>query len=197
MSQTASRPTYAHCCNLRRTLAAASTYNDKWHEVLVQCESNFLGIIDEGKTSSVGSGGWSNIIGKFRKAKAYCEDPFEIKHNGRRKTLVPIHDEWIGDQPNGHRDRRPRQVSLVCQDAAVAKMQASSVDAVFTDPPYFGNVQYAELMDFCYVWLRRLVKDADAPFAKSSTPQLFRHCNLLVNFYVQLNIDGELPAGLP
>ena len=136
---------------------------------LVQCESNFLGIIDEGKTSSVGSGGWSNIIGKFRKAKAYCEDPFEIKHNGRRKTLVPIHDEWIGDQPNGHRDRRPRQVSLVCQDAAVAKMQASSVDAVFTDPPYFGNVQYAELMDFCYVWLRRLVKDADAPFAKSST----------------------------
>ncbi len=31
-------------------------------------------------------------------------------------------------------------------------------DAVFTDPPYFGNVQYAELMDFCYVWLRKLVR---------------------------------------
>ena len=27
---------------------------------------------------------------------------------------------------------------------------------IFTDPPYFGNVQYAELMDFCYVWLRKL-----------------------------------------
>jgi len=29
-----------------------------------------------------------------------------------------------------------------------------SLDGVFTDPPYFDNVQYAELMDFCYAWLR-------------------------------------------
>ncbi len=28
---------------------------------------------------------------------------------------------------------------------------------MFTDPPYFGNVQYGELMDFCDVWLRNLV----------------------------------------
>ena len=28
------------------------------------------------------------------------------------------------------------------------------LDGVFTDPPYFDNVQYAELMDFCFVWLR-------------------------------------------
>ncbi len=26
-------------------------------------------------------------------------------------------------------------------------------------PPYYGNVQYAELMDFCYVWLRKLIDD--------------------------------------
>ena len=41
--------------------------------------------------------------------------------------------------------------------------------AVFTDPPYFGNVQYAELMDFCYVWLRRLVGSARPEFASPST----------------------------
>jgi putative DNA methylase len=36
-------------------------------------------------------------------------------------------------------------------------------------PPYFGNVQYGELMDFCYVWLRRLVgKDADG-FSRESS----------------------------
>ena len=32
------------------------------------------------------------------------------------------------------------------------KFRPASLDAVFTDPPYFGNVQYGELMDFCYVW---------------------------------------------
>ncbi|MBU1615808.1 DUF1156 domain-containing protein, partial [bacterium] len=30
-------------------------------------------------------------------------------------------------------------------------------DAVFTDPPYYDNVNYAELSDFFYVWLKRTV----------------------------------------
>jgi adenine-specific DNA methylase len=33
---------------------------------------------------------------------------------------------------------------------------------VLTDPPYFANVQYSELMDFCYAWLRKLM--LDTPF---------------------------------
>ena len=40
---------------------------------------------------------------------------------------------------------------------------------MFTDPPYFGNVQYGELMDFCYVWLRRLAGDKAEGFWRSST----------------------------
>jgi hypothetical protein len=43
------------------------------------------------------------------------------------------------------------------------------LDAVFTDPPYFANVQYAELMDFCYVWLRRLVNTSEKAFNKQTT----------------------------
>ncbi|AAM02472.1 DUF1156 domain-containing protein [Methanopyrus kandleri] len=31
-----------------------------------------------------------------------------------------------------------------------------SVDAIVVDPPYYDNVQYAELADFFYVWLKRL-----------------------------------------
>ena len=45
---------------------------------LVQCESNFLGILDQNKKSCIGSGGWANIIEKFRKAKSYCIAPFEV-----------------------------------------------------------------------------------------------------------------------
>jgi hypothetical protein len=33
----------------------------------------------------------------------------------------------------------------------------SSLDGVFTDPPYYGMVQYGELMHFCYIWLRKLM----------------------------------------
>ena len=131
---------------------------------LVQCESNLLGIVN-GAGSNVGSGGWSNIVVKYVKAKRYCEAPYEVRHSGSRKTRVPIDGERIGEILNGAR----RRVSIRCQSATEAELASDSLDAVFTDPPYFGNVQYAELMDFCYVWLRGLVgKDAEG-FDRPST----------------------------
>lgn len=33
------------------------------------------------------------------------------------------------------------------------------VDAIITDPPYYGAIPYADLSDFFYVWLRRVVGD--------------------------------------
>ena len=105
---------------------------------------------------------------KFRKAKAYCNAPFEVKHNGPRKEIMPVEGEWIGDPLNGQ-GSPCREVDIQCIDAAGADIPPSSLDAVFTDPPYFGNVQYAELMDFCYVWLRRLIGEKVKAFDKEST----------------------------
>jgi hypothetical protein len=125
---------------------------------LVQCESNILGIANGGGVN-VGSGGWTNIIDKYYKAKAYCDSPFEIRHEQGRKIQVPIPGEWIGDRLNGASSPVTRQLRLHSQSSMEADLKPGSVDAVFTDPPYYGNVQYAELMDFCYVWLRKLIDD--------------------------------------
>ncbi|MDA8166074.1 MAG: hypothetical protein M0017_13705, partial [Desulfobacteraceae bacterium] len=130
---------------------------------LVQCESNLIGIAN-GDGINVGSGGWLNIVEKFRKAKAYCDAPFEIRHTGAKKVKVPIPGEWIGDTRNGCKER---DIRLVCGSATDADLEPESLDGVFTDPPYFGNVQYAELMDFCYVWLRKLSQAL--PFQAIST----------------------------
>lgn len=121
---------------------------------LIQCESNLLGIVNI-SGANVGSGGWSNISEKYAKAKQYCATPFEVRPGGSRKVMVPIHGEWIGERIDG---KRHRSVKIRCQSATYATLPRGSLDAVFTDPPYFGNVQYSELMDFCYVWLRRLTK---------------------------------------
>jgi len=135
---------------------------------LVQCESNLLGIPHGGGTN-VGSGGWSNIVEKYVRAKAYCDRPFEVYQQGKRKAQIFIPGEWIGDQRNGLASPERRQVLLYCQSATLAELPPASLDAVFTDPPYFGNVQYAELMDFCYVWLRRLVGLGQPVFSLFST----------------------------
>jgi len=133
---------------------------------LIQAESNMLGIYAPKNNKVVGSGGWANIIEKYHKAKSYCLNPFEIRHSEKKKKVIFIHDEWIGDA----NDRgEQKSVELYCEDAATTSLSANSLDGVFTDPPYFGNVQYAELMDFLYVWLRQLVKNEDRAFASSST----------------------------
>lgn len=132
---------------------------------LVQCESNLLGIAN-GNGANVGSGGWSNIVDKYAKAKQYCDAPFEVAQQSRRKIVVPIRGEWIGERLNGS---RKRTVSVRCVSSTSVSLPPNSLDAVFTDPPYFGNVQYAELMDFCYVWLRKLVGDDAEGFRHTTT----------------------------
>lgn len=124
---------------------------------LIQCESNLLGIPGKLAGSNVGSGGWSNIAEKYARAKTYCDQPFEVRRLAGRKITVHIPDEWIGESKDHVADPPRRKVELHCRDAASAEIPDKSLDAVLTDPPYFGNVQYAELMDFCYVWLRRLM----------------------------------------
>ena len=131
---------------------------------LVQCESNLLGIVGA-SGANVGSGGWSNIVEKYVRAKRYCEAPYEVRRHGSRNIRVPVHGEWIGEGLDGRR----RSVALHCESATTASIASGSLDAVFTDPPYFGNVQYGELMDFCYVWLRRLVGNEAEGFDRAST----------------------------
>ncbi len=133
---------------------------------LIQAESNMLGIIDPMHQKLVGSGGWANIIEKYRKAKSYCYRPFEIRHEGRKKKVIFITGEWIGDI---NKERKRKNVELYCKDAATVQLPDNSLDGIFTDPPYFGNVQYAELMDFLYVWLRKLIGNDLEAFKASST----------------------------
>ena len=103
---------------------------------------------------------------KYAKAKRYCDAPFEVRRNGSRNVRVPIEGEWIGEKLNGGRHRN---ISIHCTSATEVELPPNSLDAVFTDPPYFGNVQYGELMDFCYVWLRRLVGNEAEGFDREST----------------------------
>lgn len=132
---------------------------------LMPVESNLLGIVNGGGTN-VGSGGWSNIIEKYSRAKRYCDAPFEVRREGNKKVQVPIIGEWIGELRSGY---RPRKIAIRCASSTAIDIEPASLDAVFTDPPYFGNVQYGELMDFCYVWLRALLGEEAEGFERVSS----------------------------
>jgi putative DNA methylase len=132
---------------------------------LIQCENNVLGI------PRVGSGSFCHFVEKYDRAKAYCEKPFETVKERRSKRTVSTSPERIevtlvSEAGELQGLRRGLLAAASIEDVSFAP---ESLDAVMTDPPYFDNVQYAELMDFCYAWLRPLLGDEFAEFRDGST----------------------------
>ncbi|MCE5333088.1 MAG: DNA methylase, partial [Desulfobacteraceae bacterium] len=134
---------------------------------LVQCENSLLGI------PKVGAGAFRHYLEKYCRAKQYCQKPFETAQNGRRKELVPIVGESIhAKQVKRFPKADARGAWISSRSAERVPLKAGSLDGVFTDPPYFDNVQYAELMDFCYVWLRQALASEFRVFRSKSTKTL-------------------------
>lgn len=53
-----------------------------------------------------------------------------------------------------------RNLTIINGSAAhISPVPTKSVDLVCMDPPYYNNVQYAELSDYFYVWQRRTLAD--------------------------------------
>ncbi len=50
-------------------------------------------------------------------------------------------------------------IQILNNSAASLNVEDKSVDIVCIDPPYYNNVQYAELSDFFFVWEKRIFKD--------------------------------------
>jgi hypothetical protein len=63
---------------------------------------------------------------------------------------------------NGEVHLRPEVIvpTVTCDDAAALSVPApGTVHLICVDPPYYNNVQYAELSNFFYVWLKRALHD--------------------------------------
>ncbi|MBK6914970.1 MAG: hypothetical protein IPH11_15415 [Ignavibacteriales bacterium] len=60
---------------------------------------------------------------------------------------------------------------ILSQSSASISLNNNSVDYIITDPPYAGNVNYSELSDFFYVWLRIPLKDIYQQFQPEQTPK--------------------------
>jgi len=154
---------------------------------LVQCENNLLGI------PRVGSGAFRHFIEKYIRAKEYCVQPFEtmITPSGR-KQLVPVYGESIEAKLVDHFPLGQHEVWLNSSAAEHVPLSPNSLDGVFTDPPYYDNVQYAELMDFCYAWLRQALAPEFESFVPSTTKT---HAELTGNDTMKRGLE-RFTAGL-
>jgi putative DNA methylase len=101
-----------------------------------------------------GRGNYASVITKIIKGKAFCNAPSD-------RRVVGMTDEGksiLEDVPRGERIAgTPETVKLYAQSATTLDtldLGVDKVDLVITDPPYADNVNYSEVADFFYVWLR-------------------------------------------
>lgn len=129
----------------------------------VQCEAALVGL------PRIGSGGYRHFLRKYAAAKRYCQAPFETTREDGKKRRLVIENEKIAAEfvPSADELKGGDQALLRCGSLSDEPLEDAAVDFVLTDPPYYAMVQYSELMDFCYAWLRKLVPET-AFFQNSS-----------------------------
>jgi adenine-specific DNA methylase len=105
-----------------------------------------------------------NFFDKVYDAKQYCERPFE-KVKNRKKGNV---EQFYVDSKSISEER---VAGLNCATSETLNEADESIDHIITDPPYYDNVQYSELSDYFYVWLRECLHEEYDEFKPELTPK--------------------------
>jgi adenine-specific DNA methylase len=139
-------------------------YEVEWHKISLFFSLHAFHPIERPAENNVwgtafGRGTFVKCFEKVRKAKAFCQNPYErlLNLHGQRFSKHTGNERIIGHLVKDFNELKhtDRATLLRCQSSEdLPFLPDKSVDAVITDPPYFDNVQYSELADFFYVWLR-------------------------------------------
>jgi adenine-specific DNA methylase len=121
--------------------------------------SNFhpkANVVEVGVFPPMGYGPWSSTFEVLFRAANWSNAPWEIVSASNIKKSHPAlaarisgksEKTIIGDQP--------KPVSISCGSSTdLSAIPSQSIDMVVTDPPFGNLLQYSELADFFYVWLR-------------------------------------------
>lgn len=122
-----------------------------YHPIERPTENNVWG-------TKIGRGSFVKCFEKLLRAKEFCKNPFlnKFPHSNTKKEKI----EGNVVKTFHELEKEEKNALLLCQTSEdLSFIPDKSIDAVITDPPYFDNIQYSELADFFYVWLRIGLKD--------------------------------------
>lgn len=111
-----------------------------------------------------GMGSFINNLQLVLEAKRYCLFPYERKFNDTSNGKVKLESFSLNEVIN-----KKDNDKLYAIDSSHIPTSGGSVDLIITDPPYSDNVNYAELSDYFYVWLRLALKNEYSYFLTELT----------------------------
>jgi putative DNA methylase len=115
------------------------------------CENTIWG-------TSLGMGSFQTWVPSVIYGKAFLKDPwdYQLGNSGKGK----YHSDALSDSYN-----------LYCTNSSQINLERKC-NFIITDPPYAGNVNYSELADFFYVWLRLILSKTYPYFSPDITPKV-------------------------
>lgn len=108
-------------------------------------------------------GVYEACFGKVLRGKEFNFRPFDYRALGHKREAVSSGEYILG--------RKAENVNFESTSSLRLSNRDKTVDFVITDPPYGGNVNYAELTDFFYVWLRLILAKQYPEFTPELTPK--------------------------
>jgi len=128
------------------------------------CEQNVWGL---------SAGGMGSFLRRYWQSRAGVEfatntsDVLYSQNGSKRVREVKLSDNIYKDTTTG------APATLIADSSKqLASVPNGSIDFVITDPPYSDNVNYAELAEFYYVWLRLGLKEDYPAFLPERIPTL-------------------------
>jgi adenine-specific DNA methylase len=109
-----------------------------------------------------GNGTFITYLERIKKAKSYCKSPFEISIQKDQIIRIPVKGDCIVANSvdsfqtlKASKNADTLLINDTSEDLQVLGIPPNSVDIALTDPPYFDFIQYNELSNFFFVWLKQ------------------------------------------
>jgi putative DNA methylase len=139
---------------------------DRGYDKLVphMSSSNFhpkANVVENCVFGALGRGNWTSCVEGCLQGEEWVKTPWElVSLDQLARTHAPLAKECSGKSEKAF-PGDPVVGGIVYQGSSTDLPQVlnGTVDLVITDPPFGNLVQYSELSDFFYVWLRLVLKE--------------------------------------
>ena len=127
--------------------------NNNYHPKHVVVENSVFG--------AMGRGNWLSCTEALTGTLDWRERPWDVVSNEWLAQQSPsIAIDLSGKSEKSFIGDEPAAATLKCGSASdIDGWSAGAFDLVITDPPFGGLLFYAELADFFYVWLRKVLRE--------------------------------------
>ncbi len=104
----------------------------------------------------LGRGNWTSSVEGIVEGRDWANSPWEaVSAEGLKRRDVALSGSISGKSEKVYPEDPVNEAELYCGSSTdLVGVTDGSVDLVITDPPFGGLIQYSELSDFFYVWLR-------------------------------------------